>query len=68
MGEACCLRIDININEALVYLCVCRPGNAVANLFLQHRVNQTWKDKYIKALVSMSGIYAGAGLPLYSMV
>lgn len=43
-------------------------GNAVVNLFFQHCVNQTWKDKYIKSLVSMSGIYAGAGIPLYSMV
>lgn len=43
-------------------------GNAVTNLFFHHRVNQLWKDKYIKALVSLSGIYAGAGLPLYSMV
>ncbi|XP_062522148.1 phospholipase A2 group XV-like [Corticium candelabrum] len=43
-------------------------GNAVTNLFLHHHVNQTWKDKYIKSLVSLSGIYAGTGIALYSTV
>ncbi|XP_065841118.1 phosphatidylcholine-sterol acyltransferase-like isoform X2 [Oscarella lobularis] len=43
-------------------------GNAMTNLFFNNFVNQTWKDKYIKAWISMSGIYAGAGIPLYSTV
>eukprot|EP00118_Oscarella_pearsei_P006388 m.28813 g.28813 ORF g.28813 m.28813 type:complete len:433 (+) comp31046_c0_seq1:30-1328(+) len=43
-------------------------GNAMTNLFFHQFVNQSWKDKYIKAWISMSGIYAGAGLTLYSTV
>lgn len=38
------------------------------NLFLNTHVDQKWKDKYVKAHISLSGVYAGAGQVIYSLV
>ncbi|EDV22036.1 Group XV phospholipase A2 [Trichoplax sp. H2] len=56
-------------NSNIPVVCVGESmGNAMFNLFLNTYVDQKWKDKYVKAHISLSGVYAGAGQVIYSVI
>ena len=43
-------------------------GSPISLFFLTQFVNQTWKDKYIRAYVTVSGVWHGAGKSVKAMV
>jgi lysophospholipase III len=54
-------------NNTQVMLVAHSMGNPISVYWLNNYVNQEWKDKYIRMLVSVSGVWGGAAKTLRLM-